>query len=174
MPDIPDTIVLKRDRDLAKRSKELWVRRTLLLALTAFVILALLNVFGQRATTSSTTAPAATLAIRSPDTLRSGLVFQTRLRILATQEIKDAIVVLSPEWIEGITFNTIEPSPIGEASKNGSLSFDLGHIPQGQEYSLYIQMQVNPTTFGSRTEETRLFDGQTLLLTSSRDVRIFP
>lgn len=174
MPDIPDTIVLKRDRDLAKRSKELWVRRTLLLALTAFLILALLNVFGQRATTSSTTAPAATLAIRSPDTLRSGLVFQTRLRILATQEIKDAIVVLSPEWIEGITFNTIEPSPIGEASKNGSLSFDLGHIPQGQEYSLYIQMQVNPTTFGSRTEETRLFDGQTLLLTSSRDVRIFP
>ena len=174
MPDIPDTIVLKRDRDLAKRSKELWVRRTLLLALTAFVILALLNVFGQRATTSSMTAPAATLAIRSPDTLRSGLIFQTRLRILATQEIEDAIVVLSPEWIEGITFNTIEPSPIGEASKNGSLSFDLGHIPQGQEYSLYIQMQVNPTTFGSRTEETRLFDGQTLLLTSSRDVRIFP
>jgi hypothetical protein len=142
--------------------------------LTAFVILAFLNVFGQRATTSSTTAPAATLAIRSPDTLRSGLVVQTRLRILATQEIKDAIVVLSPEWIEGITFNTIEPSPIGEASKDGSLSFDLGHIPQGQEYSLYIQMQVNPTTFGSRTEETRLFDGQTLLLTSSRDVRIFP
>ena len=174
MPDIPDTIVLKRDRDLAKRSKELWVRRTLLLVLTAFVILAFLNVFGQRATTSSTTAPAATLAIRSPDTLRSGLIFQTRLRILATQEIKDAIVVLSPEWIEGITFNTIEPSPIGEASKDGSLSFDLGHIPQGQEYSLYIQMQVNPTTFGSRTEETRLFDGQTLLLTSSRDVRIFP
>ena len=174
MPDIPDTIVLKRDRDLAKRSKELWVRRTLLLVLTAFVILAFLNVFGQRATTSSTTAPAATLAIRSPDTLRSGLIFQTRLRILATQEIKDAIVVLSPEWIEGITFNTIEPSPIGEASKDGSLSFDLGHIPQGQEYSLYIQMQVNPTTFGSRTEETRLFDGHTLLLTSSRDVRIFP
>jgi hypothetical protein len=174
VPDIPDTIVLKRDRDLAKRSKELWVRRTLLLVLTAFVILAFLNVFGQRATTSSTTAPAATLAIRSPDTLRSGLIFQTRLRILATQEIKDAIVVLSPEWIEGITFNTIEPSPIGEASKDGSLSFDLGHIPQGQEYSLYIQMQVNPTTFGSRTEETRLFDGQTLLLTSSRDVRIFP
>jgi len=172
--DIPDTIVLKRDRDLAKRSKELWVRRALLLALTVFLILAFLNVFGQRSTTSSTAAPGATLTIHSPDALRSGLVFESRLRIFATQEIEDAILVLSPEWIEGITFNTIEPSPIGEASKNGSLSFDLGHIPQGQEYSLYIQMQVNPTTFGSRSEETRLFDGQTLLLTSSRDVTIFP
>ncbi len=167
-------IVLKRDRDLAKRSKELWVRRTLLLALTVFLILAFLNVFGQRSTTSSTTAPAATLTIRSPTALRSGLVFQTRLRIFATQEIKDAIVVLSPDWIEGITFNTVEPSPVGEASRNGWLSFDLGHIPQGQEYSLYLQMQVNPTTFGGRTEEVRLFDGQTLLLTSSRDVTIFP
>lgn len=174
MADIPDTIVLKRDRDLAKRSKELWVRRALLLALTVFLILAFLNVFGQRSTTSSTIAPAATLTIHSPDTLRSGLIFESRLRIFATKEIKDAIVVLSPEWIEGITFNTVEPSPVGEASKNGSLSFDLGHIPQGQEYSLYIQMQVNPTTFGGRTQETRLFDGQTLLLTSSRDVTIFP
>ena len=174
MADIPDTIVLKRDRDLAKRSKELWVRRTLLLALTVFLILAFLNVFGQRSTTSSTTASAATLAIHSPDTLRSGLVFETRVRIFATREIKDAIVVLSPEWIEGITFNTVEPSPVGEASRNGWLSFDLGHIPQGQEYSLYLQMQVNPTTFGGRTEEVRLFDGQTLLLTSSRDVTIFP
>jgi hypothetical protein len=172
--EIPDTIVLKRDRDLAKRSKELWVRRTLLVLLTAFLILAFLNVFGQRSTTSSTTAPAATLTIHSPGTLRSGLVFETRLRVFATQEINDAIVVLSPEWIEGITFNTIEPSPIGEASRNGWLSFDLGHIPQGQEYSLYLQMQVNPTTSGTRAQEVRLFDGQTLLLTSKRDLTIFP
>jgi hypothetical protein len=174
MADIPDTIILKRDRDLAKRSKELWVRRALLLLLTAFLILALLNVFGQRGSTSEIVAPAATLTIHSPSTLRSGLVFETRLRILAAQEITDAVLVLSPEWIEGVTFNTIEPSPVGEASKDGRLSFDLGHIRQGQTYSLYLQMQVNPTTFGLRTEETRLFDGKTLLLTSRRDVTIFP
>jgi hypothetical protein len=172
--DIPDQIVLKRDRDLAKRSKELWVRRALFGLLAAFTIAAFANVFGQRSTTSETSAPAATLSIRSPETLRSGLIFQTRLRILASEEIKDARLVLSPEWIEGITFNTVEPSPLGEASANGRLSFDLGHIPQGQTYSLYIQMQVNPTTFGTRTQETQLFDGQTLLLSSSRDVTIFP
>jgi hypothetical protein len=174
MADIPDTIVLKRDRDLAKRSKELWLRRTLFLLLTAFIIAAFANVFGQRASTMETRAPAGTLTVRSPSTLRSGLVFQTRLRIIASQEIKDAIVVLSPSWLEGITQNTLEPSPIGEASKDGSLSFDLGHIPQGQTYSLYFQRQVNPTTFGTRTEEAQVFDGKTLLLTSRRDVTIFP
>ena len=86
--DIPDTIVLKRDRDLAKRSKELWFRRVLMGLLFALLIAALLNVFGQRSSTSETVAPAATLTIRSPSTLRSGLIFQTRLRILASQEIR--------------------------------------------------------------------------------------
>jgi len=172
--DIPDEIILKRDRDLAKRSKELWVRRALLILLTAFAIAALANVFGQRSTTSETSVPAATLSIHSPDALRAGLVFETRLSILASEEIKDARIVLSPDWIEGITWNTVEPSPLGEASANGRVSFDLGHIPQGQTYSLYIQMQVNPTTFGRRTQETQLFDGDTLLLSSSRDLTIFP
>jgi hypothetical protein len=172
--DTPDTIVLKRDRDLAKRSKELWVRRALFFVLAAFIIAAFANVFGQRSSTSEIRVPAATLTIHSPGSLRSGLTFETRLRIIASQEIKDAIVVLSPEWIEGITLNTLEPSPVGEASKDGRLSLDLGHIPQGQTYSLYLQMQVNPTTFGLRTEETQLFDGETLLLTSRRDVTIFP
>jgi hypothetical protein len=174
VPEIPDTIVLKRDRDLAKRSKELWVRRALLLLLCAFLVAALANVFGQRASTSETSVPVATLTIRSPTTLRSGLIFQARLRIIASQEIKDAVVVLSQDWLEGITLNTIEPSPLGEASKDGRLSLDLGHIREGHTYSLYLQMQVNPTTFGTRTQETQVFDGETLLLTSRRDVTIFP
>lgn len=174
MADIPDTIVLKRDRDLAKRSKELWFRWVLLTLLFALLIAALLNVFGQRSSTSETVAPTATLTIRSPTTLRSGLVFQTRLRILASREIEDAVVVLSPDWLEGITLNTMEPSPLGEASKDGLLSLDLGHIRQGQTYTLYLQMQVNPTTFGTRTQQTSLFDGKTLLLTTKRDVTIFP
>ena len=142
--------------------------------LFALLVAALLNVFGQRSSTSETVAPAATLTIRSPTTLRSGLVFQTRLRILASREIEDAVVVLSPDWLEGITLNTMEPSPLGEASKDGLLSLDLGHIRQGQTYTLYLQMQVNPTTFGTRTQQTSLFDGETLLLTSQRDVTIFP
>ena len=174
MADIPDTIVLKRDRDLIGRRREIWIRRGLVLVLTGFVVAAFANVFGQRSSTFETVAPAATLSIHTPGTLRSGLIFETRMKILAAQDIKDAVLVLSPSWIEGITFNTIEPSPIGEASRNGSLSFDLGHVPRGQTYALYLQMQINPTTFGSRTMETHLYDGKTLLLESKRDLTIFP
>src|SRR5689334_17315281 len=107
MTDIPDTIVLKRDRDLPRRSKEIWIRRGLMLLRPAFVVAAFLNVFGQRSTTSETVGEAATLTIHSPGTLRSGLVYESRLKILAAQDIKDAILVFSPSWIEGITINTI-------------------------------------------------------------------
>ena len=174
MADVPDTIVLKRDRDLVGRRGEIWIRRGLTLVLVAFVIAAVANVFGQRSSTSEYVSSAATLTIHSPTRLRSGLVFQTRLKILAAHEIKDALVVLSPSWIEGITWNTIEPGPLGEASRNGSVSFDLGHVAAGDTYSLYMQMQINPTTFGTRTFETQLYDGSKLLIDAKRDATIFP
>ena len=174
MADIPDGIVLKRDRELVGRIWEPWIRRTLLFLLAAFLVLAFLNVFGQKSTTTEVVAPVATLTIHSPTALRSGLIFESRFRILASQEIEQASLVLSREWLEGMTLNTLEPSPLGEASKDGRLSLDLGHIRAGQTYDLYIAFQVNPTTSGSRIQETRLFDGKTLLATSNRDLTIFP
>lgn len=174
MADVPDGIVLKRDRDLAGRDKEIWIRRALVALVVALVIAALVNVFGQASSTSETGTDAATLAIHSPASLRSGLIFETRFRVTATREIEDAVLVLSSGWIEGTTFNTIEPSPIGEASENGRMSLDLGHIRQGHSYALYIQMQLNPTTFGRRTRETQLFDGKNLLLTTHQTVTIYP
>ena len=174
MPEIPDGIVLRRHRDLEGRHKEIWVRRILLLLLAAVVVAGLFNVFGQRSSTSEFSAPEATLAIHTPAHLRTGLIFQSRFKITARQEIKDAVLVLSPDWLEGTTLNTIEPSPIGEASENGRLSLDLGHIRQGHTFALYIQMQLNPTTFGRRERETQLFDGQNLLLTVHDSATIYP
>jgi hypothetical protein len=122
----------------------------------------------------SNAVPRAELAIHSPTSLRMGVFFETRFRITATQEIENAVLVLSPGWLEGTTLNTIEPSPLGEASRNGNLALELGHIPQGHSYALYIQMQLNPTTFGRRTRVTKLFDDQELLLTSRQDATIYP
>jgi hypothetical protein len=174
MPEIPDGIVLRRHRDLEGRHKEIWVRRILLLLVAAVIVAGLFNVFGQRSSTSEVSAPEATLAIHTPAQLRMGLVFESRFKITASQEIKDAVLVLSRDWLEGTTLNTIEPSPVGEASENGRLSFDLGHIREGHTYSLYVQMQLNPTTFGRRRRETQLFDGQNLLLTVHDSVTIYP
>ena len=82
--------------------------------------------------------------------------------------------MLSSEWAEGMTINTIEPGPVGEASRNGALSFELGHIAAGERYLLFIQLQVNPTNVGRRAQTAELYDGPTRLLTIHRTITVFP
>jgi len=172
--DIPERLTLRRHRDLVGRRNYIWLRRGLIALLVCFLILALLNTFGQRPSTAKATVPAATLAVYSPVRLRSGLYYEVRFHIFARQEIKNAVLVLSSDWIEGITLNTIEPSPVGEASDNGRLSLTLGHIPARQTYLLFVQSQVNPTTVGRRNQDAWLYDGKTLLAKVRRTTTIFP
>jgi hypothetical protein len=71
--------------------------------------------------------------------------------------------------------NTIEPSPEGETSDNGRLSFELGPIDAGESHILFMQFQVNPTNVAFAREQTVwLNDGKTRLLTFERHLTIFP
>jgi hypothetical protein len=175
MADVPDALVLKRDRDLEGRQHDVWIRRTLMALVAAIPIVALFNVFGQRPDTHTLVGPAASLKIYAPARLRAGLLYEGRFHITARQELKDAYLVLGPGWAEGMSINTIEPSPVSEASNAGRLSLELGHIPAGQSYILFMQFQVNPTNvaFGRR-QTVWLTDGKTRLLTFSRRLTIFP
>jgi hypothetical protein len=170
----PDEIVLSRDRDLQGRRKGVWVRRSLLTLAALVPILALFNLFGQRPTTSKASVPAATLSVYAPTRLRGGLLWEGRFHVTAHQEIKNAILVLSASWAEGMSINTIEPSPSNEASDNGKLEFTLGHIPAHQSFILYMQFQVNPTNVGHRSRSASLYDGETKLATIHQKVTIFP
>jgi hypothetical protein len=175
MADIPDGIVLKRHRDLDGLRKTLWPRRLVLGAIGVFAILALLNVFGQRPVTASVDAPAASLTLYAPDHLRGGLLFSARFHITAHDDVKDAVLVLDQGWAEGMAINTIEPSPVGEASRDGKLSFDLGHVPAGQSFVLYMQFQANATNVAwRRPAGVTLLDGPTRLLYIDRKVTVYP
>ena len=174
MADVPDGIVLKRHRDLDGMRETLWPRRIILGAIVAFAVLGLFNVFGQRPVTASADAAEASLRVYAPDHLRGGLLFSARFHITAHRDVKDATLLLGQGWAEGMSINTIEPGPVGEASRNGDLALDLGHIPAGQSYLLFLQLQVNPTNVGRRPQRVQLYDGDTLLTTIDRTITIFP
>lgn len=174
MADTPDGIVLRRHRDLVGRRWHPWVRRSLLGLVAAVSLLALLNLFGQWPSTETVAASAATLEVRSPKAVRGGLLFQARFTVRARRELKAATLVLGRGWLEGLTVNTIEPSPLNEASRDGRLSLELGHIPEGEKYVLYIQYQVNPTTVGSHTQTVALEDGDVRILTHEKTLRVYP
>jgi hypothetical protein len=173
--DIPDGIVLKRHRDLEGMRETLWPRRLMIGAIVVLAALGLANVFGQRPVTASADAPAASLTLNAPDHLRGGLLFSARFHITAHHDVKDAVLVLDQGWAEGMAINTIEPSPIGEASRDGKLSLDLGHIRAGQSYVLYMQFQANATNLAwRRPAGVTLLDGRTQLLHIDRNVTIYP
>jgi len=174
MADVPDGIVLKRDRDLEGREWQGWVRRGLLALVAALSIAALANVFGQMPETARASSSVADLSIIAPTRLRGGLLWQGRFEIDAREEIKDARLVLGTAWAKEHTINTIEPSPLGEASANGDLSLDLGHIRAGHHYILFMDFQTNPTSLGSQKRTTDLYDGDTHLLAIEQDQIIFP
>jgi hypothetical protein len=171
--DVPDQLTLARNRDREGKREVPW-RRAGVVVLGLFLAAALANAFGQRPETRVAGVPEASLKIYAPARVRSGLFFETRFTIHALRELKDANVVLSSGWLEGMTLNTVEPSPIGESSRDGSPAFDLGHIRAGDKYILFLQFQVNPTNVGRRSQIVDLYDGKRRLLTIRRQITVFP
>jgi hypothetical protein len=174
MADIPDRIVLRRHRDLDGREWQIWLRRGLFALLPFLAILGLLNVFGQRPESTTKSVDAASLKLYAPSRVRSGLLYQARFHITARQDLKQATLVLDPGWLESMTLNTIEPSPVNEASDNGRLTLDLGHIPAGESYLLFLEFQTNPTNVGHRSADVTLKNGNQTLLQIDRTITIFP
>ncbi|MDX6369927.1 MAG: hypothetical protein QOG93_1429 [Gaiellaceae bacterium] len=173
MADTPDFLTLKHHRDQACR-RETPIRRVVMLLIALLCLAGLLNAFGQRPQTLRAAVSAASLKLYAPSRVRGGLYYEVRFTIDARQDLKKATLVLDPGWIEGITINTIEPSPIGEASRDGKLVLELGHIPAGKTYLLFVQEQVNPTNVGHRSQDVALYDGDTLLTSIDHEVTVFP
>ena len=174
MADQPDGIVLTRHRDLHGRGWHPWLRRSLVGLVALVALLALLGFVGQSPSTTQTVTPAATLSVNAPASVRGGLLYQARFTIVAHQELKNATLVLNAKWIDGLTVNTIEPSPVNEASRNGKLALELGHLAAGAKHVLYLDYQVNPTTVGSRTLRAELDDGDQPVASFDRQLRIWP
>lgn len=174
MASAPDRLTLARHRDLEGRQRRPYVRWLLLTLLGVLCLLGLANVFGQRPDTDTASASGVELEVYSPERLRSGLFFMSRFTIRAEREVEAATLVLDPGWLEGITLNTLVPSPVGEANRDGKIALDLGRVRAGTEHVFFLHFQVNPTEIGRRPQDVALFDGETPLLSVDRTVTIFP
>ena len=171
---VPDGLTLDRHRDLRGRERRPHVRQALLVVLATFLLLGLLNIFGQVETLSSAEGSGARFEVSAPTKLRGGLFFEARFEVEAIEEIANATLVLDPGWLEDITLNTVEPAPVGEASRNGDIALELGRIPADDTHILFLHFQVNPTALGLRSQDVDLYDGERLLVSLDRDAIVWP
>ena len=174
MAQAPQTLTLKTNRDRRNWWQSSWLRRALLLVPSTLVVLALLNVFGQRMVTAGATSPEATLSVTAPEHARSGLIYAARFRVVALRDVKKASLVLDQGWADGYTVNGQAPQPLTQGSSDGRLVYGLGHIPSGHKLVFWLSLQINPTTLGRHRQGVRLYDGQKLLATVRRSVFVFP
>jgi hypothetical protein len=169
----PETLTLSRHRD-REGWRGPWPSRVGLALLAAIVIAALLNVFGQRPLTNTATTSAARLQIYAASHLRGGLLYTARFTIDARRTLNRAALVLAPGWADQYTFNGTAPQPVSESSADGRLALTLGKISEGQHYTLFLSLQVNPTNVGYHDQTVWLYDGNKPLLTIHRHVLIWP
>src|SRR5581483_6010354 len=172
--DVPERIVLERHRELRSPAFFRPARYIFLVALLALLVAGLANVFGQRPETHTVDTARAKLELYAPSHVRGGLLYEARFTITAHRGLKDALLQLSPGWNEGMQMNTMEPSPLGQSSRDGDLLLDLGHIGAGRVYRLFLQFQTNATNVGRRRADVSLYDGATKLLTIERTVTVYP
>lgn len=173
MAETPQFLTLKANRDRSERV-ELAFRRSFFGLLSLVLLAALLNVFGQRPTNTFAAGPVADLDVFAPEDLRGGLYYEGRITVEAKQEIEKTTLVFDAGWTEQMQINTIEPSPVGESSRDGRLTLDMGHLAAGRKLVLWIQFQVNPTNVGRRSQDVALYDDTTLLAKAERTVTVYP
>jgi hypothetical protein len=169
----PDYLTLEEHRDDDK-IVERGLRWVLIGLIAAIGIAGLLNVFGQRPTTTHASGPAADLTVFAPERVRGGLFYEGRISVLVRQPLDDAVLVLGPAWAEQTSINTIEPAPVDESGDDGRLALGYGRLEAGDRLVVYIQLQVNPTNVGRRSQRVELRDGPELVAASDRTLTVFP
>src|SRR5438067_1867246 len=161
-------------RDLKGRNTHPWHRRILLVLIAVIPILALIGAFGQKTDRTTVGTPQATLTLSGPSRLRGGLLYQWKLEVVAHQDLAQPKLALDEGFLNGLTVNTIEPQASQELNRNGHVVLEYDTLGPGQQLTVWIQYQVNPTTVGSRTIRVELDDGNTAIASITRHVTVFP
>lgn len=140
---------LHRTRDLRGRRHHPWVRRLLLAVLAALVVLALLDEFGQSEhVTRSAPAQAATIELRAPRDVRSGVLWRARIDVAAHERIVDPQLILGPGFVADMQLTTIAPAASEENSRGERLALTYPTLKAGERLTIHLQLQANPTAAG--------------------------
>lgn len=174
MSDLPAGIDLARHRDFEGRGVGQWLRRGFLALLLAFVIAALLNVFGEAPATTEAGGAGATLTMSAPTHLRGGLFYQARFEIEAQREIAAPVLALQRGWFEETTVNTLEPEPEKTTSDAEGVRYAYPPVSAGETLVVYLGLQANPINVGSRAAGVALYDGERKLAEIERTQVNFP
>jgi hypothetical protein len=149
-------------------------RRVIMTVFALIAAAALWGFIGQRTSDSVAAGPAARLRLSAPEIVRGGLFFQSRVEIRALTAIEHPRLVLDEGWVEGMQFNSVEPAPESESSRDGRVVFSYGGLEPGDILRIWMQFEVDPTSVGKRPYGIELDDEDRPLARIDRSIRVLP
>lgn len=155
----------------AKRHASWWRLGILVLILGA-ALFGLLG--GAPAPTHRVETPAAMLAVTSPDRLRNGMFFETRIAVVAKRPVADAVIAIPAGLWRDSTVNTIIPAPASEEFRGGDYRFHFGPLAPGARLAVKIDGQINPPRLGRSGGRIRLLDGEAELAAVAASLTVIP
>ena len=173
----PIGLSIPRHRDL---EGHLWrwtdrARLAIEAALALLMVLALLNVFGQRPSTASATSSHVTLRVQAPSAVRGGLIYQTRVDVIAGRPIGRPVITLDGGWFDGMTLNSVQPGPASQTSGQGGATFQYAPLRAGQTLTVWFEWSTNPTEVEWRRPRTiTVSDGGTKLFSQASTITSYP
>ena len=145
------------------------------LLLGGLLLLALLGLLGGgKSPVVQASAPAATLSVKTPQTLRSGLFFETDITAEAHAPIADAVIAVPPSLWQDETVNTQVPAPDKEAFKDGAFRFHYGPLAAGERLHVKVDGQINPPLTVGTEGAVVLLDGEREIARVPLSVRVLP
>lgn len=129
---------------------------------------------GAPAPTLRAASVGASLAVTTPDRLRNGMFFETRISAEAKAPIADAVIAVPAVMWRDVTVNTLIPAPAEEEFVDGEFRFHFGPLEAGEKLGFKIDGQMNPPRFGSTAGRIRLLDGEAEVVTLPISLKVIP
>ena len=149
-----------------------WWRFGILAAILGVALLGFLG--GGPAPTFRATNATASLAVTTPDRLRNGMFFETRISAVATRPMDDAVIAIPASMWRDMTVNTIIPAPAEEEFVGGEFRFHFGPLEPGEQLGMKIDGQMNPARFATGSGTIRLLDDKVEMVTLPIKLKVIP
>ncbi len=129
---------------------------------------------GAPAPVTTINAPAALLELKIARPLRSGLFFETHVRITARKAIAKPVIGVDASLWRDLTINSQVPAPAEESFKRGQYRFEYGALKAGETIDVKIDGQTNPPLIGRLAGKITLLDGDSALAETHISIPVLP
>lgn len=146
-----------------------------LAVLSVVMLAALLGVFGGGKIRPVTVeGEAAMFEVATPQVVRNGMFFETRIRVSARQPIGKAVIVIPASLWRDMTINTMIPAASEEKAERGAFRFDYGKLKTGDVLDIKIDGQINPPLFAGTRGNVALLDDKRPLAQIPLSITVLP